>query len=207
MSSESSDLRQRDNLTREQAWLLYQESFLELLNPSDSEGITVYVFVNRLLQQFHLTGLYDPAYVLHAVYLRMHDYIWNRDGDIRNLTPWVKGTAINIIRELSRRERKTDSIEDINQWEQMNDPAASPQFNINDEFALIMLAFERLLPEDQRILRLATVEGLSYRDIRQTFVDQGQDIAEATLRKKKQRALKRLRDLYHQMANQEDCCS
>ncbi|HEY9663886.1 MAG TPA: hypothetical protein V6C65_36010, partial [Allocoleopsis sp.] len=88
MSSESSDLRQRVKLTRKQTWQLHQEIFLELLKPSHSEGITVYVFVNRLLRQFHLTGLYDPAYVLHAVYLRMYDYIWYRDGNIRNLTAW-----------------------------------------------------------------------------------------------------------------------
>jgi DNA-directed RNA polymerase specialized sigma24 family protein len=204
MTSEDSALRQED-LTQRQAWALFLECFLLVLNPSHPEGIAIYAFVNRTLTQFHLRGLYDPLYILHEVYLRAFNLIWVKDERIRSLTPWIKATAFNVVRELSRKQRKTDSIEEVQHWEKAS-LSIEFEFNPNHEFTLIMLAYQRLLPEDQRILRLVLLDDFSYREIRAIYMAEGQEITEQTLRQKKTRALKRLRNNYHNLADHQDCC-
>lgn len=206
MSADDCRLHQQVKLTQAQAWKRFQACFLELIKPSHPEGITIYAFISRILSQFHLTSLYDPAYVLHETYLRAFDYICgNKNGRIHSPTPWIKATAVNVVRELSRRERKTDSTEDVKGWEQLEAQPSATDFNVSHEITLIMLAFQRLPVEDQRILRLVLMEDRPYREIQQMYGSEGDDISEATLRKKKERALKRLRDIYHAMADQDDC--
>ncbi len=75
---------------------------------------------------------------------------------------------------------------------------------IDEEFfKRIKLAFERLEPEEKEILLLKTVENLSWKEIKSYLDLQGRKTqAESTLRKRKERALKRLRDIFNSLEPQ-----
>lgn len=205
MASDESSI-QPQQLDSSQAWEFFLTVFLTVLRPNDPQGIAVYAAINRSLFQFHLQGLYDPAYILHEVYLRALESIWIKQQCIYRPIPWIKGAGYNIVRELSRQEGKTESLEDNQDWDYESQRYPESEFKPNVEYALITLAYQRLTPEDRRILKLCLVDELSYQEIRAIYAADGCDISSVALRKQKSRALKRLRDVYHSLAHQQDCC-
>jgi len=69
------------------------------------------------------------------------------------------------------------------------------------ELSKLRLAFQMLSPKEQQILNLKIVEGLSYEDIAAKLRIQGQgDYSIPSLRKLKERSLKRLRTLFHTLS-------
>lgn len=199
-------LSQQENLGLSEIWNLFLPSFLLVLNPTNPQGVTVHAFISRTLFQFHLQGLYDPAYILHEVYLRALDCIWIKKERIYNPTPWIKSVAYYIIRELNRKETRNDSLDAQEDWEAKYQLLQASEFKINRDYSLITLAYQHLDIEEQRILKLFVVDEFSYRDIRNIYAAQGQDFSDAALRQQKSRALKHLRDIYHSLADQQDCC-
>lgn len=170
------------------------EGFEELLKKDSPKGRTLWVSVKRNLQQFNLTNSYTEACIINEVYLRAvkaHE----QGTKIDNLLAWSRKTSFNYVRELSRTQRRAQPIDNV-QLEAKPVPVTDEM--IDDDLSDIRTAFERLSSEEQKLLSLSVVEELSWKEIRKLLLQVGaEDRKEATLRKAKERALKRLRENYH----------
>ena len=173
--------------------------FQELLDRDSSIGLTLWVFVERSLNQFHLSGSYTEAYVINEVYLRAVKFI-AQGGEIASLIAWCRATAYNHIRELSRRgqrERSLDHTPLILEQIQAQ-PGLISDDDISEEYEMIGRAFSQLSTADQQLINLSVIDHLSWRQIHLCLVAEGKtDRSEAALRKAKERAIRRLRENYH----------
>jgi DNA-directed RNA polymerase specialized sigma24 family protein len=170
--------------------------FVEAINPKTSTGRLIYGFIRRWLRCYQLGYMYTEDYVLNDVYFRGQKFVTS-GGTIKNLTAWIKGTAYRVIQELSRDGNKTSSLDDLNL------DVRQPEQEVlhwAELFAALRVAFSYLSPVEQRLLTLKEVEGLPWAEIRQIMRKEGYgDDSEATWRKRKERALSRLRKAYHQI--------
>lgn len=188
----------------QQERLRFDTEFLELQNPESSSGRLLYVFVSRELRRFHLDSNYREAFILNEAYIRAIQRIATGEV-IRIPSAWLRSTAFNIIRELSREHQnavsKSTPLEEDSPEAQQ--PTASPE-DLEDDFATLRIAFQMLAPRDQRLLNLKVVEEHSWREIREILkLEWGKDYTEAALRKRKERALIRLRKRYHAIKSPE----
>jgi len=172
------------------------EAFEELLDPESSIGRGLFLSIRRTLDQFRLGGLYNEACVINEVYLRAIKLI-NQGKCIENYSAWGRSTAYNYIRELSRSHKKIkpfdENISDI-EHQTVSEEA------MNEDLLTIRKAFQKLNPQEQQILFLSTIQEISFKQISELLSqDGGKEKKESTLRKAKQRALKRLRENYHSL--------
>ena len=114
---------------------------------------------------------------------------------IKNPLAWVKQTAYNRIRELNREQRNKVFLEEETLAEECEPPSESTRKN---EWATIKLAFQKLCLEDKRLIELKDIEKKSWQEIRVILREEGWgDCSETVLRKRKSRALGRLRSFYY----------
>ncbi len=173
------------------AWLKLQVEFSDLLKQDRSDWIKLCAFARLRLRQFKLDGSYDPAYVMNEALIRACEAIRNGKS-IEKPSAWLRATMMNIVRELSR--QKSDHIElDENSLEGLENSVAP---DLTEEFRWSKIAFRKLKPQDRKLLRLKIVNGLHWREIQEIYAAEGQDVSETTLRQRKTRALRRLRELY-----------
>jgi DNA-directed RNA polymerase specialized sigma24 family protein len=176
----------------------FTTDFLELQNPNGSSGRLMYAFVRRTLRQFCLQHNYREAYILNEAYLRGLRQI-QRGQLIRNSPAWLRKTSYNIIRELKRDQQKAVALQD-QMLEMQSTPVSSnvSADDLEDDLATLRLAFQLLSKSDQKLLNLKIVEGHSWNEIRAILAQQGYgDHDETKLRKRKERALIRLRKKFH----------
>jgi hypothetical protein len=178
----------------------YDEEFSKYLCPRSSSGRLLFAFIARTLWAFHLHKLYSEAHILNEVYIRGAKSI-NNGTVIHNLLPWIKQTSYFYIRELKREQQKTEPFEDY-----MSDTLTNPIAPdvIEGDLALLGEAFKQLDRKDQQLLNLKIAQGFSWRQIQETFVAEGTGhFTEQSLRKRKERALIRLRKRFHQLKSTE----
>lgn len=174
----------------------FNAEFQALLESGSSSADSMLVFIKRRLDQFHLSNDYTSTWVLNEAYMRGIKLL-ETGTTIENPLAWVRSTAYNIIREQSREHRKFLPLQEGMVECQISHNQITHE-EIEEEFKKVTLAFEMLDKEDQEILRLKIIENLSWKEIRIHFISQGKnDLSEATLRKRKERALKCLRTKYH----------
>lgn len=171
----------------------FDAEFRELLDSGSSEGQAVFSFIRMRLKQFHLESAYSEACILGEVYLRAVRQI-ETGAEIRSPKAWVRSTAYNYIRELSRTRRRSVSLDENHLAEETHDlDRLELEEQLNVERIAIQSAFQQLNPGDRRLLQLKVIEGLSWRDIQ--GCGEYADCSETTLRKRKQRALEKLKQL------------
>ena len=174
--------------------VVFDTQFAELMNRNNDDGRILFAFTRRILIQFKLSKNYSEAYILNEAYIRGVKLI-NKGGVILNLYPWLRSTAYNIVRELSRgRNKFTELNEEVISTSQ--DSLLSDE-DIDDELLAIKLAYKLLTPEEQQLLHFKIVERYSWSQIRGIMESQGGKIpSESALRKRKERALANLRRIY-----------
>ena len=173
----------------------YNDEIKLILSPNSSTYTSLFIFITRLLSQYRISGLFSPPYIINEAYLRGEDLIRRKGQKIRNCSPWLRRTCFNVISELSRKEAKYLPLllEPAGQYGKSDDH----DFDLDQEMMCIKLAFQILDPADQELLNLKIVDGLSWKEIRKELGLRGINITETALRKRKERALKKLRDHYH----------
>jgi DNA-directed RNA polymerase specialized sigma24 family protein len=126
-------------------------------------------------------------------------YALSTQRAIRNPPAWLRGTIRHIIRELSRSHKKHDSsIGDIADYEIAAEPSPSLEEDLHEDLSILQRMLLDLPFLDQRLLTLKVVEELSWREIRTVLRLEGHgDLPEQILRKRKERALIKLRKKYH----------
>ena len=186
---------------------IFDSEFIALLDSSSSSSRALFAFIKTNLRRFRLNGIYSVYDVLNEAYLRGVLAI-NSGQSITKPTPWIKTTCYNIIREISRKQDKyyplldADQVsEDDNQFsviiKTLSDQTRIETPEAFDEVVLeaLLPSLLRLEPKELRILQLRVMEDLSWEEVRQRLMIDGETISISSLRQQGYRALKHLRKL------------
>ncbi|MEA5567500.1 sigma-70 family RNA polymerase sigma factor [Anabaena sp. UHCC 0399] len=180
----------------------FDQEFNTLLNSGSPSANSMLAFIKRSLAQFHLSNSYSITWVLNEAYMRGVKLITAGER-IEKPLAWVRRTAYNIIREQSRELKRCLPLEESLIESQSDLHFPSIEEDDNEFFQRIKLAFEKLEPQEREILLLKTIKNLSWKEIKSHLESQGKVIqTESTLRKRKERALKHLRDIFNSLEPQ-----
>ncbi|MGF1492349.1 MAG: sigma-70 family RNA polymerase sigma factor [Microcoleaceae cyanobacterium] len=180
--------------------LSFEAEFLKLLHPNSSEGRLILSFIERSLRQFHLQGFYASWDILTEVYLRGLKAV-QRGETIQKLKPWIQSTAYNYIRELSREWRKSIPIVEGCHYEcdHLSTLCCLSQLMQKEqqriEKSQLCRAFEQLASDEQDLLILKVIQGLTWKEIQNRAAYQEFNLPQ--LRKRKQRVLDKFIRIYH----------
>jgi DNA-directed RNA polymerase specialized sigma24 family protein len=179
-------------------WEAFNVEFIDLLHSKSSTGVSTFAFVRRCLAQFHLQNAFSEAYVLNEVYIRAHKTIVSKDMSILHVTAWVKSTAYNVVREL-KRERSHLPIDEETMGETFSYAKPVTEEILEQDLLLLHKALNELNSEDRRLIELKIIQDLSWQEIHVILVQEGINTELSTLRKRKERAIARLRKTYHRL--------
>ncbi|WP_143288216.1 sigma-70 family RNA polymerase sigma factor [Calothrix rhizosoleniae] len=175
----------------------FDREFHLMLTSGSSEGCSMLAFIGRTLTQFRLNNSYNPSYILNDAYMRGIKFI-ESGGRIDNPLAWTRSTAYNIIRELSRERKKFLPLEEGRVEDSTHEILTHE--DIFENMERVKIALTHLNAEDKELLQLKIVNNLSWNEIYQYWKSTGRKLENAaTLRKRKQRALKKLRTIYHSL--------
>lgn len=173
-----------------------------LLKPNNPHARSLLAFIKRTIHQFGLQAHVTEIDIFVEAYLRGVRYTQHNQEQIRQPKAWMRRTAYNIIRECKRdRQRYSAAAFD----ELMEQEAQADEGRVTvDEVAIaqaiasVLQALEALSPGDRHLIQWKVVEGLTWPEVQARLVAAGEErVSLATLRKRGQRALERLRYAYH----------
>jgi RNA polymerase sigma factor (sigma-70 family) len=150
------------------------------------------------LRQYGLLGIYESEEVLYEVGSRFWDTLQKgKNVPIPNPEAWARITGRNIIHELSRKQKKYQTVEP-NKLELVvaTDEEISLTLEKQEESDRIHDALKQLKSETQELLKLRFFQGLSWQEIAEHLAQNGQNVSVATLRKRGERAINQLREVY-----------
>lgn len=160
----------------------------------------------RWLKQFNLASSHSPEEILNEAYSRGIRKI--RDGYfIKTIPAWYKSTCLNIIREISRKERKNIEIQkNLSRESPLKDNSSSiegDEINIKKDIDKLAKAMGSLNPTECRIIQLYRLSELSWKEVTIELIKEGmieEDKVNKKLidkiRKQGQRIFKKLKDNY-----------
>ncbi|MFE4107464.1 RNA polymerase sigma factor [Almyronema epifaneia] len=175
----------------------------EILEPENPYAYSTLTAIERYLRQFHLEKFTEPAEILALAYLRGREALRN-GKQINNPHAWLKGTAVNIIREQQRSSQRF-RVMDADCLDLIASAAAErAAFELSDlsgQLSALWRALATLAEDDPaaaELLHLRFIEQLSWAAIR-SYLDaqNGDRPSDTALRQRICRAKKRLRRLYH----------
>lgn len=173
----------------------FNQYFEHLLKKDGSEK-RLFVSITRKLSQFHLARRHSVDDVLNEAYMRGLKYIQS-GNQIQRYGAWINVTAFNIIREWKRAQQKETVFFEDSYAEEVN--ATESEEACDQHYKAVNQALSELPNYDRKLINLKVVEGLPWKKVRQALVKSGEpDASEATLRKRKERALKHLRQRYQE---------
>lgn len=155
---------------------------------------SLFAFIQSMLFRFALDGVYTPVDIFQEVYIRSVEAI-SSGKVITSYSGWFRSTALNIIREHSRELRRHTNISsyDIPVIENTVDSILE-ESELAKRLKLLESSISKLSKEDNELLTLRYIEGLSWKEVAEFFrKEKGTDISMATLRKRGSRAIEALR--------------
>lgn len=178
----------------------FDQAFQEINQKGNRSTISIWVFVGNTLRQKKLSGLYTEQAILNEVYIRGVSAIAS-GHTIQNPFGWARTTSFNYICELQRKSRSQlsfredlDSLSTYSNKDNEHEPENDKHCKLK-----IQTALQQLSPLDQEILKLKVVERLSWQQIHEILAQNGfGHYALSSLRKRKSRALKLLRNGYEE---------
>ncbi|MEM9218416.1 MAG: sigma-70 family RNA polymerase sigma factor [Cyanobacteria bacterium P01_F01_bin.150] len=157
------------------------------------------LFIKRTLLQFRLDQEYSPADILGESYFRIVVKI--RSGEIvHNLPAFFNRTSFNVIREKNKTRSRKEKID--TRHIAINHEILYPNLELyssqykNEEVESLQIALNQMSQDDLDILILRIVKGLSWAEVRENYLENNQDISVASLRKRGNRALAKLRQSF-----------
>jgi RNA polymerase sigma factor (sigma-70 family) len=170
--------------------------FMSLYAAKSPESSALFAYIQRILCQFRLKNAYEVKDIVVEVYARAINTI-AKGAVIDSPQAWIRRVALNVIREF---RRAADKINYASLDEHPHLGASSEdhlsQMILKDDISIIFQAFEELSEQDQMILNLRIVHGLSWQEISHELSVNGETMNENNLRQKGFRALRRLRSVY-----------
>lgn len=179
-----------------------------LLQPQNPYARALLAFIRRTIRQFRLESYITEIDVFVEAYLRGVNYTRSTGERILQSRAWLRKTAYNIIREWQRDQAKYcdaafDELLEQGTVGYHQDPAQELAGQegewIQEEIKRVIEAFRALDEDDRTLIQWKIIENLSWQTIHDRLLAQGEPpVSLATLRKRGQRALERLRQKYHQ---------
>ena len=192
---------------KEQTKQKFDSEVEAILDQSNYYGHNLLSYINIKLILFNLNSTYSSYDILSETYIRGVKLIASGQT-IAKPIPWFRVTSLNVIREISRNQKRqqlaeyTQAVED--NLNELVVTSAEVESNLLSEEKVetgldsVLKSFQDLEPGDQRILELRLIEGLTWKQVGKCLVAAGEKAQSiATLRKRGQRALERLRKIYH----------
>ena len=193
--------------TEYQLELLDKKSQLKLLNELVKDAISeewdestrkIFFFIKRSLRQFKLYGQLQESDILTQAYIRVRQKI--ESGElIQNMPAYLNRVAFNIVREESRKQKKSEDLPIRLNNNGHGNLDTTPGLDDTNSYQITTLiqALKELKSEDLEIIQLRIVKGLSWKEVSINLSsNQCSKISESTLRQKGKRALQRLRNAY-----------
>ncbi|WP_424101950.1 RNA polymerase sigma factor [Moorena producens] len=153
--------------------------------------------IKKKLRQFNFPD--DQIYeVINETYLRGIKLL-ESGQEIENSRAWIRATSLNVIREMSRKQKKQQSWDSnlIQHQIALEDSHSLSSANSEDEnLKLLELALQKLEPKDKKLIVLRHIEGLSWQQVVSHLASNGEFVTEASARQRGNRALKRLRNIF-----------
>jgi DNA-directed RNA polymerase specialized sigma24 family protein len=151
-------------------------------------------FINRNIKQYNLNC--DADVIVSEAYLRGLKFL-DSGQEIRNPTAWLRKTAHNVIRELSREQLKEQPMES----ELISERLASKSDLIPDEIddaalTVMRLSFQQLRLSERQILTLRFLYNLSWKDVVEEARTRGESMTSEVARQRGKRALKHLKKIF-----------
>lgn len=169
------------------------------LDSKDVETHNLLPYICHLVKSFNLGEICEFDVLIETYTIAIRE---TRKGYvIKNRPAWFKSTAFHIINNLSREMKKKDLVKNKLKHDQSESDHVEFCDETSDKIRCLIRAFKNLREEDQQLLNLRVVEGLTWLDIAERLIAEGKENiisveALARLRKRHQRALKRLRSNY-----------
>ena len=169
--------------------------------------------IQRSLRQFHLDSQLEESDIPIDAYIRTRTRI--EAGEcIENIPAWLNRVSFNIIREASKKRDQCQRLTDRLICNDCGQP--NPANSIEDPYAreedieALFLSLHQLSQPDLELLMLRVVKGLSWQEISQRSIDSEEDckkprVLQQRLRKRGERALKRLRDAFISIRHNHVC--
>lgn len=190
----------------------FDECVAIVIAKGDNSSLNIWISIRNMLRQFNLLNTYSESYILNVAYLRGIEAI-QKGKTIVNPAGWIRVTAFNYVRELSRTQKKRyveldenhtqHCLQDPSQLEDFED--ADPPSDRVQQMRIVRAALQKLQPLDQQVLKLKVIEGLSWKRISTILHNQGhKTYSVSTLRKRKSRALAKLHEQYDDIITEQN---
>lgn len=171
---------------------LFKTEIYCLLQAESPRARSLLSYIRRTLRQYGLAGIYNESDIFNEAYIRGITYTLKGE-EIKSPKAWMRKTAFHIISELSRDSKRCGLLDHDCPDNPLVDEEA-----IDLDLQTVRAALDELSPEDRRIIKLKAIEGLSWKEVQQQLVEIGEvHQTEEALRKRGQRAMQKLRDLFH----------
>ena len=168
----------------------------------NSEGYSFLLFIKRTLAQFNIASLHDSIDIVVEAYLRGVRLI-EKGTEIRNPPAWLRKTAYNIIRELSRAERKREYSNYLlethtSQGLKQDEPTEFEQ-ELEYHLKAVWQAMHKISDSDRQLLLLKYFENKSWKEISEhPSIRRENQKTVGALRTRGSRIMEQLREIYHQ---------
>lgn len=177
-----------------------------VLKPESKNAYSIRPFIERTLKQFRLYSYYDET----EIFLQARTIAIKKiqSGEtIKNLPAYLKTIAFNVIRDLDKKRKNQGSLvtrlkirSEIIDDKDYLIPLYVTEVNVK----ALCKAFDQLDLKERQILIFREVHGFSWREIGDILVARGEENKNDSklvqrLRQKGNRALKRLRKIYHSL--------
>jgi hypothetical protein len=158
----------------------------------------LFPLTERWLQQFGLSSQVASSTILLEAYMRTYREIL-KGKNIERFPAWFNQKSFEIIREYSGKSKYKKSLEQqfFQQRNQQPESSINPTDTEHPNIGELLRLLEALTGEELEILSLRIVQGLSWSDVREEWIRDGNsEVAAETLRQKGELALNRLRKIF-----------
>ena len=174
---------------------LFNLRFLSMINPEDKDTINIIPYVVMMIKKFPLVNL-TAQEICHESYIRSYKKIIKGEV-IKNYQGWLKKVSFNIIREENVKERKRIGLQE-RLIPNIPNYDSKISFNNTDKITQLYACIETLNAQEFQLLKLKIVEGMTYEEIGNSLVEQGEETMndaklQAKLRQQVKRAKAKLR--------------
>lgn len=181
-----------------------QKAFLREASRAVESTASLRSYLERLKKQWGLPNI-DTSEVLSESISRGVRYIASKGEAIDNPIGWLRAVSLNIIRDEAKAVAKERRLQERIAYEYDSsppDPFQDPEFL--EEVETLRSAMDVLSEADRTILRHRFFEKQRYREIQAKLeAEEGKKTTVAALRKRESRALKRLREGFLQLKEEE----
>ena len=148
------------------------------------------------LKQYNLLGRYQPDDVLAEAIIRLHSAVASGKF-IFNLKSWLQRTGFNYIREISRDQKKYNSVDtSFLEYTLSAENICQIALEQEESYSTVHRVLQKLDTKDRKLLEMRFFEGLSWEEIQARLIICGESVQVGTLRKRGERALNAFRDIY-----------